>query len=86
MEKYFLLFGSWSPVLFLIGMVPQMWNNFVAGEYLSGSLASWLILDAGYFIFATYQLVKKDTTVAILQYIDFALCTIIVLQYFFLPH
>lgn len=82
--NWFMVIGSWSPVLFLIGLVPQAYNNFVAGEYLSGSLSSWMILDAGYFVFATYEVFKKDYRVAILQYIGFVLCTIIVLQYYFL--
>jgi len=84
MKRLFLQVGSWSPVLFLIGLIPQVYNNFMAGEYLSGSLSSWIILDAGYFVFATYQLVKKDLTVATLQYIGGVLCTTIILQYYLL--
>lgn len=82
MKGLFLQIGGWSPVLFLVGLLPQAYGNFVQGQYDSGPLSSWVILDIGYFVFATYEVLKKDYKVAVLQYIGFVLCTIIVLQYF----
>ncbi len=72
--------------LFIVGLFPQVVNNFALGRYMSGSLGTWGLYTFTYFAFGLYMWAVKERWVALGQAVGGTLCVIIVLQSLVLPH
>jgi len=85
MKEFWKRFGGWSVWLFIISLPPQFINNFIKGQYLSGSIITWVLLAIAYFAFGTYVLLRKDYIVTAGQYTGGVFSLIIIAQYLLLP-
>ena len=86
LRQFFLKYGGWSVWLFIIGIPPQIIQNFGTHTYASGTLTSWTLFATAYFLFGTYALTKKDLPVMAGQYTGGVLCLIVILQSFLYVH